>query len=223
MDRLILLDWDGTLVDSLPSIVHTSRKFFAELGHPGLEEREVREAIADGRGLEYFLDILHPDASGADMDEWKMRWREIYDAEAHPLTSPYPGALEAMERLRSLGATLAVVSNKGQRALAHAVAAHGFEPLMDLVVGEGPDRPKKPAAELFTEHIAPHFPGLDPARTLMVGDSESDLRFGKALGGTSCFAAYGYGDRERCLAVGPELVADKPAALADLMDRGTDR
>lgn len=216
MFDLILFDYDGTLVDSMPSIVHSTRRLFEEKGLADPGEERVRTCIADGKGLEYFFRLLRPELEENKLDQWIAQWRAIYDAEAHPYTTPYPGALDTLDTLSSMGIPCAIVSNKGQIALLRSVQAHGFAPLVQLVVGDDPGQPKKPKPEMYHQRIAPHFPGLDPTRVLMVGDSESDLAFGKAFGGSSCFATYGYGNRDTCLTIGAEMVINNLTELIKL-------
>ncbi|MBU1611222.1 MAG: HAD hydrolase-like protein, partial [Proteobacteria bacterium] len=71
MYDLVLFDYDGTLVDSFPSILHATRRIFAEAGLAEPDETVARRAIADGRGLEYYLKILHPGLNDQQVDVWR--------------------------------------------------------------------------------------------------------------------------------------------------------
>jgi len=206
---LILLDFDGTIVDSLPSIVHATQRTFVERGLAAPEREDVRLALHDGRGLEFYLSRLAPGLSpeGPEMEDFITHWRDIYAREAHGLTRPFPGAREALESLHARGAILAVVSNKNEPALIEALARMGLNDLFAAVAGQIPDRPKKPDPAPFVRTIAPLVQNFDPGRVLMVGDSEADLLFGRAIGARACFAAYGYGDPKVCAALA-DTVAD---------------
>ena len=207
---LILLDFDGTIVDSLPSIVHATQRSFAERGLPVPESETVRLALHDGRGLEFYLSRLVPGLApdGPEMEDFITHWRGIYAREAHGLTRPFPGAREALESLRDKGAVLAVVSNKNEPALIEALARLGLDDLFAAVVGQIPERPKKPDPAPFVRAVAPLVQGFDPGRMLMVGDSEADLLFGRAIGARACFAAYGYGDPKICAALADTVAHD---------------
>lgn len=195
---LIILDYDGTIVDSLPSITHATRRTFAAHGLPEPSEEDVRRALYDGRGLEFYLQRLNPALDEAGVDTWIQEWRAIYAAEAHGLTHPFPGAVQTLQRLQSSGATLAVMSNKNEPALRASIERVGLTGLFACIVGQLPDRPKKPDPFSYQKLIAPALPDHDPDSLLMVGDSEADLLFGRAIGARTCFAAYGYGDPKRC-------------------------
>lgn len=195
---LVILDYDGTIVDSLPSITHATRRTFAAHGLPEPGEEDVRRALHDGRGLEYYLQRLNPVLTASEIATWITDWRAVYAAEAHGLTRPFPGAVEALKRLKSSGAILAVMSNKNEPALRASLDRVGLMDYFSCVVGQLPDRPKKPDPFSYRELISPALPDHDPEGMLMVGDSEADLLFGRAIGARTCFAAYGYGDQKRC-------------------------
>lgn len=207
---LILFDFDGTIVDSLPSIVHATQRTFAERGLPAPESEAVRLALHDGRGLEFYLSRLAPGLApeGPEMDDFITHWRDIYAREAHGLTRPFPGAREALEGFRDKGALLAVVSNKSEPALVEALARMGLDDLFAAVAGQTPGRPKKPDPAPFVQAVAPLVRGFDPGRVLMAGDSEADLLFGRAIGARACFAAYGYGDPAACAALADTVAHD---------------
>ncbi len=204
---LIIFDYDGTIVDSLPSIAHATRRTFAAHGLPEPTDRDVRRALFDGRGLEFYLQRLNPALDEAAVEAWIVEWRAVYAAEAHGLTRPFPGAAETLARLQAAGAALAVMSNKSEPALRASLERMGLDGRFEAVVGQMPGRPKKPDPFAFREIIAPALTSIDPSRLLMAGDSEADLLFGRAIGATTCFAAYGYGDPERCAPLADTVIA----------------
>jgi phosphoglycolate phosphatase len=61
---------------------------------------------------------------------------------------------------------------------------------------------------LLTDHIAPKFSHIAKTRTLMIGDTEVDIRFAQASGIACCWAAYGFGNRQRCMALSPRYRID---------------
>ncbi|EPR41583.1 phosphoglycolate phosphatase [Desulfovibrio sp. X2] len=205
---LVMLDFDGTLVDSLPSITHATRRTFALHGLREPTREEVRTALLDGRGLEYYLMRLNPELPAEEVPAWIAEWRAVYAAEAHPLTRLFPGTRAALARLREAGAALVLMSNKGETALKAAVAGLGLADFFALVAGQTPDLPKKPDPTVFHALIAPALPDHDPERMLMAGDSEADLLFGRAVGARCCFAAYGYGDPSVCSPLADTVITD---------------
>ncbi len=216
--KFILLDWDGTVVDSIPSIEHTTLRAFDEAGFPAPKTQEIHTAIADGHGLEFFLKQLSPALNDTNVEAFKLRWREIYNAEAHEYTEIFPQAKETITYIFEAGLGLGIFSNKGIQALLGSVEKTGMAPYMSMILGDEPGKPKKPHKEAYLSRVAPLLPHIDPAQILMVGDSQADLRFGRVFGGKTCFAAYGYGKREICMAEHPDIVIEHITELAEILE-----
>lgn len=111
-----------------------------------------------------------------------------------------------------------VLSNKGLRAIEAAVGRFELKQYVSAVFAERPGMPRKPDARLF-DQVQSSFPGVRRKQSLLVGDTETDLRFARNAGVTSCWASYGYGHSARCKAVGFDYVLDQverlPAILQD--------
>ena len=76
---LVILDYDGTIVDSLPSITHATRRTFAVRGLPEPSEDDVRRALYDGRGLEFYLRRLNPALSEAVITSYSIHYTKLYE------------------------------------------------------------------------------------------------------------------------------------------------
>jgi phosphoglycolate phosphatase len=152
-------------------------------------------------------------------------YRRCYRSEGERLIDAFPGAETALRQLRRLGISCVVVSNKGIEAVEHALERHSLRSLVGAVFADRPGAPQKPAPSLLTLCIQPNFPGIASDRMLMVGDTEIDIEFAKNSGIACCWAAYGFGDRRRCLALGPDYliedIAELPALLAPPLSRQT--
>lgn len=106
-----------------------------------------------------------------------------------------------------------MISNKGAEAVNRSLARHHMTAVIDRVFAEQPGRPAKPDPALFAADVRPHFPAIGKERILMIGDSEVDIAFAKRAGIASCWAAYGFGDSERCLALAPDYCIERIEAL----------
>ena len=215
---LVLLDFDGTLVDSLPAMVDATARTFLDAGLPEPDPLAVRAAMADGRGLEYALTRLHPTLHPDQVPHWVATWRNTYDNHSVALVKPFDGALGALAAMRRAGARLAVVSNRDEPALRRAAEHMGIAPLVDALVGDVDGQPKKPTLEMFTTRLQPLLPGRNHSSGMVVGDSLADLEFAHVIGFDACWAAYGLGDPEACLAAQPEHRIDHVTQLAALVE-----
>jgi phosphoglycolate phosphatase len=78
----------------------------------------------------------------------------------------------------------------------------------------------KPSPEPCTKHIAPHFAKISKAETVVIGDTEVDIRFAKGAGLASCRAKYGYGDAGRCHGLRPDYEIGELRDLRDILRVG---
>ena len=89
------------------------------------------------------------------------------------------------------GVVMAVASNKGGPQLAMALERYGLDQCFRVSVGTGRDYPAKPDPAVYERVIAPGV-GLDPGERpsiLMVGDTDTDLVFGRNIGADLCWCA----------------------------------
>lgn len=213
--RALLFDLDGTLIDSLPDLTHALNRLFSEIGLRHLAEAEVRMMIGDGaRKLVERALAAAGQAVVADFDNKLARFLELYEEEPAVRTRPYPGVMETLALLKTMGFKLAVVTNKPQDATLKALAGLGLDGFFDSVVGGG-----------VTEKLKPHPMALahalremraEAGKALMVGDNANDVEAAKALGIPVIVVAYGY-SRIDPKQLGADLLidhfADLPAAL----------
>ncbi|MFW5734053.1 MAG: HAD family hydrolase [Oceanidesulfovibrio sp.] len=203
---LICLDYDGTLVHSVPAITATMAEVFPSFGMAPPVADAVRAAV--GMGIRETFFRLNPDIRENEVDEWITRYRAVYPEIEREKTRLFAGALDALRALHDAGCAMAVVSNKGRSVLKESVDRLGLEEYVFLTVGDRPGYAKKPDPRVWEEDVAPAFPGVSPQRVLMVGDGYPDMAFARAVGMVACFASWGYGDKEQCLALEPEHIID---------------
>jgi phosphoglycolate phosphatase len=112
-----------------------------------------------------------------------------------------------------------VVSNKSVAAIRRSLDDSRLTSFVELVLGDEPGIPRKPDPAIVTDHILPKFAGLRSEQILMVGDTETDIRFAKGSGMVGCWASYGYGEAERCRALAPDHEISSLEELLSLVDR----
>ena len=200
MIRTLLLDLDGTLVDSAPDLAASLNRVLARPGAP-FTPAEIAPMIGDGAG------VLARRAMAArglpESPEMIQRFTEDYGAHAAELTQPYPGVLDGLRALTAAGWRLAVCTNKPEAAARTLLAALGFQDLLAAVGGGDsfPVRKPDPGHMLGTLRLA----GGEPGAAVAVGDHRNDVAAARGAGLPCIFAAWGYG--------GPEM-AEGAAAVA---------
>jgi HAD superfamily hydrolase (TIGR01509 family) len=113
------------------------------------------------------------------------------------------------------GKNLAVLSNKLQRLTQQALEAIDLARFFTVIQGGGSDFPLKPAPNHLLALTADL--GVNPARTLMVGDKPADIQAGQGAGAWTAAVTYGYGDQDSLRAASPDFLLQQFPQLPDIL------
>ena len=204
--RAILFDLDGTLVDSLPSLVVATNGARAELGHPPLTAEQVGACVGNG-----LLNLVKRSVPEEDPDEIMPTFRKHYDASLLPYTSVYDGVPETLAELKEMGCRMGVVTNKVEESAEHVLDHIGIGEYFGVVAGGNGVRALKPAAEPFEYSLAEL--GATVSEALMVGDAPPDIQGARAVGIPTCAVTYGIGSVEQIRALNPDHLIERFAEL----------
>jgi phosphoglycolate phosphatase len=188
----IAFDLDGTLVDTAPDLIGTLNRLLAEQGLPALPIASARHLV--GRGARYLLQHGFAEA-GAALDEdiapqLVQRFLDEYLAHIADESRPFSGVEATLDQLAADGARLIVCTNKFTGLSEALLDAVGLSGRFSAVVGADRVSQKKPHAAHFIEAVT--IAGGDPARALMVGDSDNDVLSAKAAGAPVVAVSFGY-------------------------------
>lgn len=188
--RLLVFDLDGTLIDSRKDLVESVNAMLAQFGLPRQHDDHIASYIGDGAGMLVERALR---AGGADLalapsalDAFLAYYRE------HKLdhTRVYPGALETLHSLTSLlSLPMAVLTNKPVRPSQQICAALHLSPFFFSIYGGNSFQTKKPDPEGLQKLMAEA--GARPEETVLVGDSEVDIRTARAAGAWSIGCRFG--------------------------------
>jgi phosphoglycolate phosphatase len=215
---MILVDLDGTLVDSVPDLAFCVDRMMAGLGRAPRGEAAVRTWVGNGverlvqRALTGTLDGEPP---AGDYERAMALFLELYAANTSGRSRPYPGVREGLEILRGAGYPLACVTNKPARFTEPLLADLGLRDYFSLVVAGDTLAEKKPHP-LPLQYAAAHF-GVAPGEALMVGDSVSDVKAARAAGFAIVCVSYGYNHGRDIREAAPDAVIDSLTELEGLL------
>jgi pyrophosphatase PpaX len=206
----VLLDLDGTIVDTVPFILESVRHAFSGRTRCPTDAEWI---AGIGSPLRVQLRSFAEDA--ADVEALVARYREHQIAHHARMTRAYPGAVEAVRALRARGHPIAIVTGKMAEGASRALRHVGLDGDVDVVVGADacPEHKPHPRPVL----LALSRIGRSPAEALFLGDSTVDVEAGNAAGVVSVAATWGACGREALAAVRPARFLDDIAALPALV------
>ena len=213
----LLLDFDGTICATAPAIRFSLETAFSQSCADVPNPRRIEASIGSGLTLRETIQSLHPDSniSHEGILALEHRYREVYSREGYLYEVLFPEAEATLEEC-ARHAKIIVLSNKGLKAIEAAIDRFSLGQYVSAVLAECPRTPWKPDARLFDE-VQRRVPGVLRDRSLVVGDTESDLRFARNADLSSCWAAYGYGHHARCRAVGFNFLLDQLESLPKIL------
>jgi phosphoglycolate phosphatase len=197
----LVLDLDGTLVDSAPDLAACLNRRLAARGLAPLGLAEVRTMIGDGvaalvaRG--FAARALAADRSALD------EFVADYATHLAVATRPYPGVIPTLERLATEGWRLAVCTNKPEALARRLLGALELARYFGAIGGSDSFAARKPDPAHLLATIA--AAGGAPGWAVLAGDGENDLRTAGAAAIPCIFVTWGYG---------PPALAGRAAAVA---------
>lgn len=215
--RVVLLDLDGTLVDSVPDLARAANDMLGSLGRETVTQAQVRQWVGDGisKLVERILSL--PADGGAPDPAVQTRaehlFREAYAKHLSEYSRIYPGVKNTLDTLRARGLSLACVTNKDTALARRLLEQLGLLDYLDMTVGGDQVGRYKPDPALLRYAMQAFH--VTPAQTLMVGDSIADVGAARAAGVPIVAVTYGYNR-------GGDIAEEKPDRVIDSFEQLTD-
>lgn len=213
MQRTLILDLDGTLIDSVPDLMAALNRLMAARGLAPFDRATTASFVGDGAGVLVKRAFA---ARGGEADDAALAsFLEDYTANAAIDTVAFPGAVETLKRVTEDGWKVAVCTNKPQAATWAVLDALDLSRWFAAVGGGDsfPVRKPDPAHLLGTLAAA----GGVAEAAVMVGDHHNDVRAATGAGVPCIFAAWGYGPLS--MAEGSAATAQRFTDVPDIAQR----
>ena len=212
MQKFVVFDLDGTLLNTLPDIAGAMNRVLNRFGLPGHPEESFKRFTGNGARK------LCERALGSRQDMLESvypAYLKEYAANSMANTHPYEGVPELLRSLTVEGFALIVYSNKDDPE-AKGVVPHYFPDIAFLdVVGSLPDVPLKPDPTALLHLLAQHK--LDSKYGVYLGDTVMDIRCAKAARLYAVAAGWGFQPEEMLLAEKPDRLIQKPDQLLGII------
>ena len=212
--EMILIDVDGTLVDSVPDLAFCVDEMMKQIDMPVHGEAKVREWV--GNGVERLtrralIGQLNGEPDEALFEKGYPIFLELYAENTCKRSCLYPGVEEGLAYLKAEGYKLGCVTNKAAQFTEPLLKELGVYDNFEIVVS-GDSLPKKKPDPMPLLHAAEFF-GVKPQNALMIGDSVSDVKASRAAGFQIVCMSYGYNHGMDIRDANPDVVIDSMAEL----------
>ena len=215
----LLLDLDGTLLDTAPDMAGALNALRSEERREPLAFATVRPHVSHGATA--LVKLGFPDAGADDAERLRVRFLELYAANLLDGTCLMDGFDAVLEQLEARGVPWGVVTNKPGWLTDPLMERIGLRARAACVVSGDTVAERKPHP-LPLLHAA-EIVGRPPADFLYVGDAERDIQAGRAAGMRTLAAGFGYlAAHEDPRAWRPDGVIARPAELLDWLQLGGD-
>ena len=225
MDKqLLIFDFDGTLIDSVPDLADATNAMLTTLGKETYPIDSIRNWVGNGsrmlveRALVGKVEVLEGELTVEEADHAEQVFFEAYNNISGSKTIAYPDVDSGLKKLKDAGYILALVTNKPIRFVPKILQSFGWQDLFVEVLGGDSLAVKKPdPAPLL--HVCEAL-NISPAQAIMIGDSRNDILAGQNANMDTLGLSYGYNYGQDIRELNPTEAFDDFAALVDYLLQG---
>ena len=216
--EMILIDVDGTLVDSVPDLAYCVDEMMKQLDMPVHGETKVRDWV--GNGVERLtrralIGQLDGEPDDVLFEKAYPIFLDLYAENTSKRSCLYPGVEEGIAYLEKEGYKLGCVTNKASQFTLPLLKDLGVHDHFEIIIcGDTLEKKKPDPMPLL--HAAEFF-GVKPEKAMMLGDSISDVKASRAAGFQIVCMSYGYNHGVDIREANPDAVIDSMAELSDIL------
>ena len=218
MDKqLLIFDFDGTLIDSVPDLADATNAMLTTLGKDTYPISTIRNWVGNGsrmlveRALVGKIKVLEGELTVEEADHAEQVFFDAYKNISGSKTVAYPDVDSGLKKLKAAGYTLALVTNKPIRFVPKILQSFGWQDLFSEVLG-GDSLPLKKPDPAPLLHVCKAL-NVTPAQAVMIGDSRNDILAGQNANIDTLGLSYGYNYGKDIRELNPTAAFDDFAAL----------
>jgi phosphoglycolate phosphatase len=216
--KAVILDLDGTLLDTAPDLAAAANAVRADFGLAPLSLERVASFV--GKGAENLMHRALTNSLDGVLDEARLvealqRFEHHYERENGLLAKLYPGVLEGILEMKTSGLRLACVTNKPYKFSLNLLEQKGLLADMEFVLG-GDSLPKRKPDPLPMLTACERF-GLRPEQVLAIGDSINDALAARRAGLPVFAVPYGYNEGLGLESLDVDAIVESLEAAARLL------
>ena len=212
--KLLIFDWDGTLMDSETRIVNCLRAACVENGFAAQSDEKLKDVI--GLGLKEALMKLQPDENVTVIEKLANTYRQEYLLTNETHSALFPGVENLLTELEEQGYLLAIATGKGREGLDLSLEETQLHGRFHITRCAS-ETLSKPHPRMLEEIL--HFTGLDAQQALMIGDTEYDMEMAQNANMHSLAVSYGVHAIDRLLKHKPVDCLDDITDLPNCLNK----
>ena len=217
--RAVLIDLDGTLLDTIDDLAGAANAMLIELGHSPRPVEQMRSFV--GKGADSLVQRaltgrLDGQVEPAQLLSAVEVFRRHYARENGVTARCYPGVREGLAAMKSKGLSLACVTNKPIGFTLPLLERTGLMPAFDIVIG-GDSLPRKKPDPAQLLHVCKGF-DIAPSEAVMIGDSVNDAQAARAAGMPVFVLPYGYNEGRDVATLDADAVIESLEHAARLIE-----
>jgi phosphoglycolate phosphatase len=205
----VLFDLDGTLTDPRVAITSSIAYAMHEVGREAPPADELLWCI--GPPIRQNLAKLLATDDAALIERAALAYLHRYEIHGVDETTKYPGIDTMLDRIQASSARIYLATTKWSDIADTVLKAFALRDYFTDVFGSRHDGSLADKRELLAHII--QTTGINPARSVMIGDREHDIIGAKSNRIYAIGVTYGYGSREELTAAGADLLCDSPEDL----------
>lgn len=215
--KLLIFDFDGTLIDSVPDLALSVNHMLFKLGYVTAAEETIHTWVGNGaqtlvrRALTSQAEVFDE----AHFNKALETFLNYYADHACVKTTAYPNVASTLKTLHLQGYKMAIVTNKPFKFIEPILKGLSLNGFFDYYIGADSLEKKKPDPEPLL-HVCQKL-GFSIENSLMIGDSKNDIIAAKSANMHSVGVTYGYNYGEEITLYEPDIVIDDFAKIVEIL------
>ena len=212
--KAVLLDLDGTLLETVGDIATAANMMRASFGFAPLDPAVIKTYVGKGianlvaKTLKDAVGEVGPTALNVAVANFERQYEKCFG----DTSIPFPGVVDGLEALRDKGFRLGCVTNKAEKFTLPLLEKTGLSGYFEIILS-GDSLPEKKPHPLPLQHAAKFFE-CSTAELLLIGDSVNDAEAARAAGCPVFIVPYGYNEGQELRGLDCDVfIDDIPAAL----------